>query len=154
MLFRSVAVDVLPALEAFPDSIFVEDPALVFPEGAILLRPGAASRAGEVAHMAPELGRRFPQVLALGEGHADGGDILTTPHAVMIGKSARTDHVGAAALVGLLARLGRRGLVVDTPPGVLHFKTDCTLLDAETVLATSRLASSGVFAGKIGRAHV
>ena len=38
---------ILPALESFPDSIFVEDPALAFPEGAILLRPGASSRLGE-----------------------------------------------------------------------------------------------------------
>jgi dimethylargininase len=142
-----VAVEVLPALEAFADSLFVEDAALVFPEGAILLRPGAPSRAGEVAHMEPVLRRRFPQVLTLEEGHADGGDILTTPDAVMIGRSARTDAVGAAALVRLLAQLGRRGAVVDTPPGVLHFKTDCALVGGDTVLATARLASSGVFGG-------
>ncbi len=42
-----VAVTVLPALEPYPDSIFVEDPTLVFTEGAILLRPGASSRLGE-----------------------------------------------------------------------------------------------------------
>src|SRR5664279_5546113 len=42
-----VAVDILPPLEAFPDSVFVEDPALVFRDGAILLRPGAQSRLGE-----------------------------------------------------------------------------------------------------------
>ena len=39
-----------------------------------------------------------------------------------------------------------RGLPVDTPQGVLHFKSDCSLLDEETVLATARLAASGVFA--------
>ena len=142
-----VAVEVLPALEAFPDSVFVEDTALVFPEGAILLRPGAPSRAGEVLHMEPVLRRRFGQVLALEEGHADGGDILTTPGCVMIGQSARTDAVGAAALVLRLAQLGRRGVVVDTPPGVLHFKTDCALVDGDMVLATARLACSGVFKG-------
>ena len=38
-----VAVEILPSLEAFPDSMFVEDPALVFTEGAIVMRPGAAS---------------------------------------------------------------------------------------------------------------
>ncbi|MBU6156962.1 MAG: dimethylarginine dimethylaminohydrolase [Alphaproteobacteria bacterium] len=142
-----VSVEVLPALEAFADSLFVEDTALVFPEGAILLRPGAPSRAGECAHMEPVLRRRFSKVLALEEGHADGGDILTTSDSVMIGRSARTDAVGAAALVRLLATFGRRGVVVDTPPGVLHFKTDCALVDGGTVLATARLASSGVFKG-------
>lgn len=142
-----VGVEVLPALDAFPDALFVEDTALVFPEGAILLRPGAPSRAGEVAHMAPVLRRRFDRVLELAQGHADGGDILNTPDAVMIGRSARTDAAGATALVRLLAEIGRRGVVVDTPPGILHFKTDCALVDEDTVLATARLAASGVFAG-------
>jgi dimethylargininase len=41
-----VQVEVLEPLEAFPDSIFVEDPALVFTIGAIVLRPGNVSRAG------------------------------------------------------------------------------------------------------------
>ena len=44
-------VDVLPPLEAFPDSVFIEDPAFVIPEGAILLRPGAPSRLGEREEM-------------------------------------------------------------------------------------------------------
>src|SRR5688500_8336858 len=52
-----LAVEILPPLEAFSDSMFVEDPALVFPEGAILLRPGAPSRAGEVVSLEPVLRR-------------------------------------------------------------------------------------------------
>jgi len=143
-----VAVEVLPALEAFPDSIFVEDPALVFPEGAILLRPGATSRFGETAEIAPVLRRRFARVLELpAPGFADGGDVLVTPDTVMIGLSDRTDRVGAQALIALLADLGRKGVIVTTPPGVLHFKSDCSLLDEETVLSTRRLSDSGVFAG-------
>lgn len=142
-----LAVTVLPALEDFPDSIFVEDPALVFPEGAILLRPGAKSRAGEVAHIEPALRDRFETVLALEEGVADGGDVLTTPERVMIGLSARTDKAGAEALMRLLAKLGRRALIVETPKDVLHFKTNCSLIDDETVLTTPRLARSGVFKG-------
>ena len=148
MRAAGVDVTVLPALEAFPDSIFVEDPALVFAEGAILLRPGAASRAGEVAEIAPVLRERFERVLELpSPGFADGGDVLVMPGKAMIGLSARTDRAGAEALVACLARLGRKGEIVATPPGVLHFKTDCSLLDEETVLATRRLANSGVFDG-------
>ena len=45
----------LPALEAYPDSVFVEDTALCLPQGAILMRSGAPTRAGEVAQMAPVL---------------------------------------------------------------------------------------------------
>ena len=138
-------VSLLPALEAFPDSVFVEDTALVFTEGAILLRPGAKTRAGEVEHMAPVLAGHFDKVLSLASGFADGGDILTTQDLVMIGLSARTDHAGAEALQSALAELGRKSEIVTTPPGVLHFKTDCSLLDEERILSTRRLAASGVF---------
>jgi dimethylargininase len=140
-----VAVDVLPASEAFPDSVFVEDTSLVFTAGAILLRPGAATRAGEANEMAPALARRFERVLRLERGTAEGGDVLTTPRGVFIGCSARTNKEGAQTLVGLLDQLGLKGLAVETPRDVLHFKSDCSLLDEETVLSTGRLAASGVF---------
>ena len=140
-----VAVETLPALDAFPDSIFVEDPALVFQSGAILLRPGAPSRFGESAALAPVLRRRFGVVLELTEGFVEGGDVLVTPAAVLIGLSERTEGRGAEALKLLLGQLGRRGEIVSTPPGVLHFKTECSLLDEETILATIQLAASRAF---------
>jgi dimethylargininase len=147
MRAAGVELEILPALDEFPDSIFVEDPALVFSEGAILLRPGAPSRLGEAAAIAPVLRRRFDQVLDLPEGFVEGGDVLTTQGSVMIGLSARTDETGAQALKALLEQLGRKGQIVTTPPGVLHFKTDCSLLDEGTILSTERLAASGVFRG-------
>lgn len=148
MQAAGVEVTVLPALEQFPDSIFVEDPALVFPEGAILLRPGAKTRLDETREIEPVLRSKFETVIDLpSPGYADGGDVLTTPDAVMIGISARTDRAGANGLVESLAKLGRKGRIVETPKGVLHFKTDCSLLDEETVIATHRLAGSGFFNG-------
>jgi dimethylargininase len=141
-------VTVLPALEAYPDSVFVEDTALCLPQGAILLRPGAASRAGEVVAMAPALRAAFPTVHALqGPGHVDGGDILVTPTEILIGRSARTDAPGIAELCHLVADWGYTLREVATPAGVLHFKTDCSLLDDSTVLSTPLLASSGCFDG-------
>lgn len=142
-----VAVETLPPLPAFPDSVFVEDAALVFHEGAIVLRPGAPSRRGEAAEIAPVLARRFARVLQLSEGAVDGGDVLATPRGVFIGQSARTNAEGARALIALLATLNQEGRAVETPNGVLHFKSDCSLLDEETVLATPALAASGVFDG-------
>ena len=148
MSAAGVEVTVLPPLEAYPDSIFVEDPALVFAEGAILLRPGTASRMGETAEIAPTLRDLFEVVLDLPQpGFADGGDVLTTRNSVMIGLSARTDKAGAEALVTVLGKLGRKGEIVATPEGVLHFKTDCSLLDAGTILSTERLSASGCFDG-------
>ena len=143
-----VAVERLGPLDAFPDSIFVEDPALVFAEGAIVLRPGAAARIGEAAEIGPVLRRRFERVATLdGPGFADGGDVLVMPKGIVVGLSARTDRTGAEALVRLLAELGHEAAIATTPEGVLHFKSDCSLLDEETMLSTARLAASGTFDG-------
>ena len=140
-----VSVQVLEPLEGFADALFVEDPALVFAEAAILLRAGAPSRQDEVKAIAPTLRQCFETVLALPRGTVDGGDVLITPDAVMIGLSSRTNREGAEALVDILARIGRAGKILQTPPGVLHFKSDCALLDESTILSTARLAASGVF---------
>ena len=142
-----VQVTTMEPLEQFPDSIFVEDPALVFTDVALLLRPGAPTRMEEAGALAAELTARFPTVLKLDEGFADGGDILVTPGRVFIGLSARTDQAGAAALKFLLNTIDLAGEVVGVPPGTLHLKTDCALLDEETILATEGLANSGLFDG-------
>ena len=86
-------------------------------------------------------------MLQLTDGYADGGDILVTPKRVLIGLSARTNADGAAALQALLHTLGLASEVVDVPSGTLHLKSDCSLVDEETVLATRELAASGLFAG-------
>lgn len=147
---KSTGADVieLPALEAYPDSVFVEDTALCLPEGAILMRPGAASRMGEVAEMEPALRAVYDDIRAIsGPGHIEGGDILVTGREVLVGRSARTDAAGVAELAAILADWNHSMREVFTPPGVLHFKTDCSLLDAETILATRRLDASGCFEG-------
>ena len=141
-------VTVLPAQEAFPDSCFIEDPALCLKGVAILLRPGAPSRLGEAAALRPDLKRHLSAVVELPPGgFVDGGDILCSDDEVMVGLSARTDAGGVAALRPLVEELGYRLRLVDTPPEILHFKTESSLLDAETVLATPRLAATGCFAG-------
>jgi len=148
LVTAGMAVTVLPPLDAFPDSIFVEDPALVFSEGAILLRPGSISRQGETKEISPALNDNFDRVLELPpSGYADGGDILVTPGSVKIGLSARTDLVGANALMDQLKKLGLKGEIVNTPKGVLHFKTACSLLDEETILVTRHMSESGLFEG-------
>jgi dimethylargininase len=142
-----VQVTILEPLEQFPDSIFVEDPALVFSDAAVLLRPGAPSRLGEAQALSATLVARFPNVLQLREGHADGGDVLVTPGRVLIGLSARTNQAGAVALQRLLDMIGQPSEVVETPRDTLHLKSDCSLIDEETVLATRELADSGALDG-------
>lgn len=139
----------LDPLEAFPDSVFVEDTALCLPEGAVVMRPGAPSRLGEAAEMAPHLAGLYSQVVRIdgADSFIEGGDILTTETEVLVGRSARTNAAGIAELARLITPWGHRVREVHTPPGVLHFKTDCSLLDEETILSTRRLAASGCFTG-------
>ena len=141
-------VDVLEPLDDFPDALFTEDVALTFPDGAILLRPGAPSRAGEAQHIRAALAAHHSCLLEMtGPGFADGGDILRLADRVIIGLSARTDRTGAEELAGLLGQLGYRAEIAETPPGVLHFKTGCGLIDAGTILAVPALARCPQFAG-------
>lgn len=138
----------LPPLEDFPDAVFVEDTALCLPEGAVLMRPGAPSRQGEVAMMEPALAAFYPTLHRIGgPGTIEGGDILFTGREILVGRSARTDAAGIAELAAIVAPWGHRLREVATPAGVLHFKTDCSLLDADTILATPRLDATGCFAG-------
>ena len=140
-----LAVETLDPLDDYPDAVFVEDPAFVLAEGAILLKPGAPTRMGEAAEIAPVLRRRFERVLELDEGFADGGDILVLPGEILIGLSARTDKLGAKRFCELARDLGRKARIVEAPPGILHLKTACALVDEETVIATPALA--GMFEG-------
>lgn len=138
----------LEPLEDFADAVFVEDTALCLPQGAILMRPGAPSRMGEVAEMAPTLRSCYADVREIkGPGHIEGGDILVTGREILVGRSDRTDAAGVAELAEIAAEWGHKLREVFTPPGVLHFKTDCSLMDAETILSTKRLSASGCFEG-------
>lgn len=143
-----VMVTVLGPQEAFPDSCFIEDPALCLKGVAIVLRPGAPTRLGEAAALKPVLEGLFPEVRDLpGEGFVEGGDILCSETEVMVGLSARTDRAGVDALRPLVEDLGYSLRIVETPADILHFKTDSSLLDAETILATPKLAATGCFDG-------
>ena len=141
-------VVVLPPLADFADATFVEDTALCLPQGAIMMRPGAPSRMGEVEHMTPTLQKLCAQVRHItGDGHIEGGDILVTDREVLVGRSDRTDAAGVAELREILTEWGHELREVFTPEGVLHFKTDCSLLNGDTILTTRRLAASGCFEG-------
>jgi len=140
------AMEVLPALEDYPDSAFIEDAALCVGDTAIALRPGAPSRAGEVAEVVPALKRHFRRVVTLdGPGTVDGGDVLVTETEAFVGLSSRTDHKGFEMLADILANLGLGTRKVPLPSGVLHLKSDCGLLDETTIFATPRLAASRCF---------
>ncbi len=141
-------VEVLEPLHDFPDSVFVEDTALCLDTGVVLMRPGAPTRLGEVAAMTPNLAAFYERIETIeAPATLEGGDILETPREILVGLSERSNAAGARRLREIVEPWGYRVRVVETPPEVLHFKTDCSLLDHDTVLATARLARTGCFDG-------
>ena len=117
----------LPPLDDFPDGMFVEDTALLLGEHAVILRPGAASRAGETDSSAAGLAGSFI-LHHLPTGHVDGGDVLRIGDSLYVGISTRTDLAGIRALGALVAPLGYR--VVPVPVvGGLHLKSAATCVN-------------------------
>ena len=80
-------------------------------------------------------------------GHIEGGDILVTGKEILVGRSARTNANGVRQLSEIVTPLGYVMREVFTPPEILHFKTDCSLLGPDEILSTKRLQDSGCFDG-------
>jgi dimethylargininase len=136
----------LPAEPAWPDSVFVEDVAIVLDEVAVLTRPGAASRREEVASVGLEL-RRHRSVLAIeAPGTIDGGDVLRLGNTLYVGRSARSNPEGIAQLGALLADYGYAVHGVATR-GCLHLKSAVTQLDDTTLLLQPAWVDRERFAG-------
>ena len=134
----------------FPDSTFVEDAAIVTGRGAILSRPGAASRAGETAAIGAVLSRWFPELDGITPpGTLDGGDVSDAGEHYFIGRSARTNAEGAAQLAGWLGDRGFGSSVIDTRgmPGLLHLKTGLSWLGGRRLLATGEVGGHEALGG-------
>ncbi len=130
----------LPALSEFPDGCFVEDAALVLDECVVLTRPGAESRRGEVAALAPHL-PRDREILRLDDPCTlDGGDVLVCEDTVYVGWSTRTNHQGLKELAHLLLPHGYRVKAVEVT-GCLHLKSAMTQVAPGLVLANPALAN-------------
>jgi dimethylargininase len=146
---EAAGVDVvrLAADEAYPDSCFVEDAALVFDELAIALRPGAASRRGEVPAVAAALAPFRARIERLeAPATVDGGDVLVHGRRVYVGETTRTNAAGIAALRAILAPDGYDVRAVDVP-GCLHLKSAVTALDDDTLIAHRPWFDAGPFDG-------
>jgi dimethylargininase len=132
-------VEVLDALPGHPDAYFVEDAALMFPEIAVVTRPGALARRGEEAAMAPVTARHRPQAAIAAPGTLDGGDVLVIGKRVLVGCSERTNEAGIAQLEAILAPLGYAVLSVPVGAG-LHFKSSVNWVGGNTLLVSAAFA--------------
>lgn len=137
---------VLPALPSFPDSVFVEDAAVVLPEVAVLCRSGVASRRGETAELAPALRehRRTERISA--PASLEGGDVLRVGRTLFVGLSTRTNREGVHQLREIGAPLGYEVRPVAVV-GALHLKSGCSALDDDTVLLNPAWVAPEPFEG-------
>jgi len=124
----------LPADDSFPDGVFVEDPAIVLDEVAIVTRPGAESRRGETESIALALAP-FRELRYIREpATLEGGDVLVVGRTLYVGLSRRTNRDGVEHLADLLHSLGYRVVPVDVT-GCLHLKSGACWAGGDTVLA-------------------
>jgi dimethylargininase len=140
----------IPPDPEFPDSTFVEDAAIVAGGGAILTRPGAPSRTGEVTSMGAALERWFPELDSISPpGTLDGGDVCEAGEHFFIGLSHRTNEEGATQLSAWLAARGFGSSVIDIRevPGILHLKTGLSCLGGRRLIAWPGLADHDAFRG-------
>jgi dimethylargininase len=137
----------LPAVDELPDSVFVEDTAIVLDEVAVLTRPGVESRRGEVSLIEPEASRLRKVVRVEAPATLEGGDVLRLGRTLYVGLSPRTNKDGAEALRRLVEPYGYEVLKVE-PRGCLHLKTGCSALDEEAVLVNPDWVDASVFRGR------
>ena len=130
----------LESLEQYPDSIFVEDPALIFKNNIIILNPSDFSRNGEAKIIKNEISKYFEKKFIVENGIIEGGDILNINNHFIIGLSNRTDKLGAENLSNILISLGATVEVCQTPKDILHFKSECSLLDDDLILVSNRMS--------------
>jgi dimethylargininase len=133
-------ITLLETLEEYPDSIFVEDPALIYKSNVIILNPFDLSRNGERDIIKKEIKHLFDNILFIEGGFVEGGDILNINNHFIIGLSNRTNKLGAENLSNLLQRLGATVEICKTPNNILHFKSECSVLNDDTILVSNKMA--------------
>jgi dimethylargininase len=153
-------VERLPDAPELPDSVFVEDTAVVFDDLAVIARPGAASRQPEIDAMVQALRPHRRLQFIESPGALDGGDVLVTspphragvrggdpgPGRVFVGLSGRTNDEGMRQLASHVAPYGFD--VIGVPvTGCLHLKSAVTLVDASTLLINAQWIDPSHFDG-------
>ena len=133
-------IKLLESLEEYPDSIFVEDPALTYKSSVIILNPFDPSRNGERNIIKDEIKHLFDNMLFVEDGFVEGGDILNIKNHFIIGLSHRTNKLGADNLSKILQSLGATVEICKTPDDILHFKSECSALDDDVILVSSKMA--------------
>ncbi|MBQ7859750.1 MAG: N(G),N(G)-dimethylarginine dimethylaminohydrolase [Faecalibacterium sp.] len=143
-----VQVTVLEADERYPDSCFVEDPAVITRKCAIITNPGAASRNGEKDEIVGAVRKFFPEdkiEYITAPGTLEGGDVMMVGDHFYVGRSARTNAEGIRQFLAILEKHGLTGSEV-TLEKVLHLKTGVNYLENGKMLVSGEFVAKPEFA--------
>jgi dimethylargininase len=131
---RGWAVTEIEPADEHPDGVFIEDTAVVFGDRAVLTAPGADSRRGELATVAPALDAADLAVHRIEPpGTLDGGDVLKVGRTAYVGRGARTNDAGIEQLRAIVAPAGWTVVAVPVTK-VLHLKSAVTALPDGTII--------------------
>ena len=138
----------LAADERYPDSTFVEDTALLTEHGAVISRPGAASRLGEIDEIKGLLTPHYSRLIEIhAPGTLDGGDVCEARDHFFIGVSHRTNEPGARQLAAFLSELGYDSTLIDIRglSNILHLKSGVAYLGGDRLLVIDDLKNLPAF---------
>jgi dimethylargininase len=135
----------LPAGDDMPDSVFIEDAAVVLDELAVITRPGAESRRVETAAVAAAVRSHRPVAAILAPGTLDGGDVLRIGRRLLVGAGYRSNDAGIAQLRSIVASQGYTVEAVRFT-GCLHLKSAVSLVADDLALINPAWVDAGLFA--------
>jgi dimethylargininase len=145
-----LSVTALPPDDDYPDSTFVEDTAIITERGAIITRPGANTRRGEVSSIESELSKSFDRIARIqAPGTIDGGDVCEAGGHFFIGISNRTNEAGASQLSRFLWERDYSSALIDIRgvKDILHLKSGLSYLGQNKLVVIEALAKREVFRG-------
>jgi dimethylargininase len=123
----------LPALEDHPDGVFVEDTMTIFGDCAVIARPGAVERRGEVPSARAAVEAIGLTGIEIEEpGTLDGGDVLKVGSTVYVGRGGRTNAEGVRQLRAALQPMGARAVAIPVSK-VLHLRSAVSMLPDQTI---------------------
>ena len=145
---RAVGMHVisLPVEPDMPDSVFVEDPAIVLDEIALIGRMGAVKRRAEVKSLTTVLSAIRPLKFMDPPATLEGGDRVRIGRTLFVGISSRTNASGVEQLRRILFPFDYEVKPVKVT-GCLHLTTGCSYLGNHTVLMNSDWVDASVFDG-------
>jgi len=138
-------VTILEKNNTFPDSVFIEDTAILAKEFAIITNPSPKSRKEEIAGVIPALKQQFKTMeFIAAPGTLEGGDIMQVGDTFYIGRSARSNDDGIRQFKKIVTKHGYNPIAVEIPD-MLHLKTGVSYLGNNILLITEKLKDNPAF---------